>query len=99
MRDGNRAANRGAELVATELTGLQATRILEEIGGVQLIVPQEFPHVAVKLVTSRLDGCIKNASACPAKLRAEGAGLYLEFLNSIHGRQHGVRCTGPKIRL
>ncbi len=62
----------------------------EEIGGVQVIVPQILKCRAVKLIRARTRDRIHNAANVAAELGVEGIGLHAEFLQGV-GIRHGIR--------
>src|SRR5439155_25132693 len=85
LRNNDGAANRGAELVLAEPTLCQAAGVLEEVGGVELIVSDELPGRAVHPVRARLDGGVQHGATGASQLGTEVAGLNLELLDGVDG--------------
>ena len=62
--------------------------VFKEVGGIEMVVAEEFPYVAMKFVGAGLDGGVENGGAGAAKLGAEVRGLDLEFFNSVDRRKN-----------
>ena len=82
--------NDEAELILAVFALGNATKVNEEIGGIELVVAEEFPSAAVELVGTGLDGCVENGAGRAADFGAVVTGLYFEFLNGIDGRADRV---------
>jgi hypothetical protein len=63
---------------------------LEIGGGIEERVPQVFPHAAVELVGSRLQGDVDHRASRLSELGGERAGLDLEFLHAVEDRLDGL---------
>src|SRR5580693_8529387 len=64
--------------------------VFKKIGGIELIVAEEFPDVAMELVGAGFDGGIEDGGAGAAKLRAEVGGLYFKFFDRVDRRKHDI---------
>ena len=62
--------------------------VFKEVGGVELVVAEKFPDVAVETVGAGLDGGVENGGAGAAELGAEVRGLHFEFLNGVDRRKN-----------
>ena len=78
----NRTAKGEAELVL--LVGLLSD-LVERVGGVHLLVAQEFPDVSMNLVGARLDDGIHDGAVAASELRAVRVGLNFELGDRIDG--------------
>src|SRR5579885_212155 len=83
MRNHHGAANRKTKLILTKGALGNATGVFKKVGGVELIVAEEFPGRAVKFVGAGLDGGIQNRGAGAAEFGAETGGLDAELLNGV----------------
>jgi hypothetical protein len=79
-----RPAQGSAELVALERVRFR--RQLEEVAGIQCVVPQEFECLSPELVGTRLSDDIDDRAGHVAVLRAERGVVDLEFLNARNRR-------------
>ena len=98
-RNKDGAADVSSKKVVVQLGARTMVPLGKVIVGIEVGVSQELPQRSMDLIRSRLDTRVQNAPAGPPELGAERAGLYLEFLDGVYGRQDRVRCAGPVIRL
>ncbi len=59
MGNGERSAERAAELVALERLSLDG----KEVAGIQLVIAQEFEEIAVELIAAGLGGGVEEAAS------------------------------------
>ncbi len=81
------ASQRKAELVL--LIGLLAEEV-KGIDGVEFVVAQKLPEIAVELVAARLDDGVHDRAVAAAEFRAVGIGFDLELGDGIHCGLHHV---------
>ena len=83
----DRAAKGGAELVALEGRG---GALIEEIGGVEIVVTDKFECGAVELVAARAGGDNDLASRALAELGAVRVALDVEFADGVNAEEHAA---------
>ena len=79
-------SDRSAKLVQIEGRPLVPNPVLEEIVGVENLVPPELEHRAVKLVGARSDAEVHHRTGSAPILRRKRIRLNAEFLRRIHRR-------------
>src|SRR5581483_12490368 len=86
------AAQSTAELVLAESRFCPAKLVIEQIVGVELIIPQKLERAAVKFVCAGLDLDVDDSAVGSSELGGVRAGLKLEFLDRIDAweNNHGV---------
>src|ERR1035438_2983258 len=86
LADGS--ADREAELILAVLSLGNAARVLEEVCGIQGVVAQELPDVAMEFVGPGFNGRIQDGASGSAGLRTVVVRLHLEFRNGVNRRLH-----------
>ena len=79
----DRSSHRDTEIVPAHRCNLYARGIVEEVVGVQLVIPQEFIRAAMKVVGSRARHYIHDRRSAETDFRAEIRLLHLELLHGI----------------
>ena len=74
------AADGAAVLVLAEVAARNAAGVIEERVGVEFIIAEEFPDIAVELVGAAFDRGVDDGSGGGSELSGIGAGLNTEFL-------------------
>ncbi len=86
-----RTASGGAELVALER---RSGALVEEVGGVEGVVAQEFKGSAMPLVAAGLRDDDDLAAGMFAELGTIGVALHVEFAHSVDAEQHAAGAAG-----
>src|SRR5712692_11586455 len=84
-------AGGGAELVALE--GCSGA-LVEEVGGIEGVVAQEFERGAVPLIAAGLRDDDDLTAGMLAEFGAIGIALHVEFANGVHAEQHAAGAAG-----
>src|SRR5581483_5622269 len=86
------AACRDAVLVHSERRLTLVGQVREVIGGIQGVIAEELPGIAMKSVASGFRDDVDVGARGDAELRVDNVGLHIEFLNGV-----GRRADGPGV--
>ncbi len=87
----DRAAQGAAELILFEVRLGPARAVVEEVVGIERVVPHELEGAAAQLVGPRLDLQVHDAAERAAELRGVGRGLHLELVERVDAREDDDR--------
>src|SRR5215831_494766 len=94
VRNYDRSPNREPKLVLPQFAFLcvrgttRVQRSLKIVSGIQFVVTEKLPYVAMELIGTRFDAGVQHGGAGAAELGTEVCRLDFELLDRIDGRQH-----------